>query len=86
MNVNIDHSAKMTGDNLYKRLVKWWLISILVFLPFQINIANFIAHTSSKLSGIINKLDELTIVIFLLLAILEHCKNRKALDISFFFY
>jgi hypothetical protein len=77
MNVNMDVCAKITGDNIYKRLVKWWLFSILVFLPFQINIANLIAHMGSTLS---------TIVIFLLLAILEHYKNRKALDMSFFFY
>jgi hypothetical protein len=86
MNATSDNSAKITANNLYNRLVKWWLVGILAILPFQIYIANFIAHKSSKLSGIINKLDELTVIIFLLLAIWEHYRNRKVFDVSFFFY
>jgi hypothetical protein len=80
------YEQKKVGSAIYLKLVKFWLVSILVILPFQLKIADYIAQWSSKLSSIINYLDELTAVIFLFLSFGEYYKNRKSLDKSFFFY
>jgi hypothetical protein len=86
MDVNADNCIKMAGNNIYRLMVKWWLVGILIILPFQINIATLVAKKSIKLSSLIHNLDELTIIVFLLLAIREHYKNRRVFVRSFFFY
>ncbi len=65
---------------MFINLVKWWLTGILIFLPFQRNIAKSIVLWSSELSTFISYLDEITIVIFLPLAIREFFKNREIPD------
>ncbi len=75
-----------TDNTIYRRLVRLWLVTILLILPFQIRIATSIAPWRSKVSNIINYLDEFTVVIFLLLSIGEYYKHRKALNKIFFFY
>jgi hypothetical protein len=77
---------KKTGYDIYIYVIKIWLVSILIFLPFQIQIATFFDQWSKKISRIIHNLDELTIIIFLLLSMGVYFKNRKALDKLFFFY
>ncbi|MBI5099728.1 MAG: hypothetical protein HZB30_10880 [Nitrospirae bacterium] len=73
-------------NNIYKRFVRLWLVAILLILPFQLNISSYIAQWSSQLSDIINNLDELTVVVFLLLAIGEYYNHRKLPNRIFFFY
>lgn len=73
-------------NSIYTRLVKVWLVTILLILPFQLNISSYIYPWSSKLANIVNNLDELTVVIFLLLSIGEHYKQKKLPDKIFFFY
>lgn len=68
---------KVFSEAIFVNLVRWWLMGILIFLPFQRNIAKSIVLWSSELSAFISYLDEITIVIFLLLAIREFYKNRE---------
>ena len=75
-----------TGYTIYLKLVRLWLVSILVILPFQLIIATYISQWSSKSALIINNLDEITVVIFLLLSVREFYKRKQSLDSSFFFY
>jgi heme/copper-type cytochrome/quinol oxidase subunit 4 len=74
-----------TDNTIYNRLVRLWLATILLILPFQMTISTYIAPWSSKASTIINNLDELTIVVFLLLAIGEFYKLKKLPNNLFFF-
>ena len=71
-------------NTLYLKLAKLWLVSVLIILPFQSKIAANIAPWSGKLSTILNYMDELTIIIFLLLAIVVYCKDKKPIY-GFFF-
>jgi hypothetical protein len=74
------------NHTIYTRFAKLWLITILLILPFQLNISSYIAQWSSQLSNIVNNLDELTVVIFLLLAIGTFYKKKELPDKIFFFY
>lgn len=73
-------------NTVYKHLVKLWLSAILLILPFQLNISSYIAQWSTQLSSIVNNLDELTVIIFLLLSIGEFYRHKKLPDRMFFFY
>ena len=76
-----------TIDNtLYSRLVKLWLVAVLLILPFQMTASAYMAKWSSKASTIMNNLDELTAIVFLLLAVIEFYKLKKLPDNVFFFY
>jgi uncharacterized membrane protein len=81
-----DTNNKESDHPIYNHLVRLWLAAILFILPFQLNISSYLAKWSSKASSIINNLDELTVVIFLLLAIGEFYKNKELPDKMFFFY
>jgi hypothetical protein len=78
-------SKENFDNNIYKRLIRVWLVTILLILPFQLEIAVFVSQWNIKLSNIINNLDELTIVVFLLLAIGEFYKLKKLPNKLFFF-
>ncbi len=77
------NSGKMFSD-LYHNIIRWWLTGILLFLPFQFTITNRISSWSNGLASIINKLDEVTIIIFFLLAIRELYKNKEILNPLYF--
>lgn len=78
-NKDINHTS-------YTSFAKLWLMTILFILPFQLNISSYISRWSGKASTIINNLDELTVVIFLLLATGEFYKKKEFPDKIFFFY
>jgi hypothetical protein len=80
--LNIKEDIENNTDN---RLVRLWLVTILLILPFQLEIAVFVSQWNIKLSNIINNLDEFTVVIFLLLAIGEYYNHRKLPNRIFFF-
>ena len=61
----------------YRNVVKWWLTGILIFIPFQFQLANGISGWNGRLALIINRLDEITIIIFLLIAMVELYKNEE---------
>ena len=65
---------------MFINLIRWWLVGILLLLPFHHMIIKIIKLWSKELSTFINKLDEITIVIFLLFAIREFYKNREILN------
>jgi len=65
---------------MFINLVRWWLAGILFLLPFQRKIAKSVALWSNELSAFISYLDEITIFIFLPLAIREFYKNRENPD------
>ncbi len=73
---------KNTAYAIYLKLVRLWLFSFLIILPFSGRIANFIARFNANLSSLVFNLDELTVVLFLFPAIWEYYRNRKVLDMS----
>ena len=73
-----------TRNAFYFKPAKWWLISILAILPFQNNIADYFSIWNSKAPLIISYLDELTIIVFLPLSIIEYYKRRNVFPMFFF--
>lgn len=67
---------------MVKRLMQWWLMVILLLLPFQLRITQS-GFFPSALSGLLQYLDEATIVIFFPLAVVQMYKE-KALHGRFF--
>lgn len=61
----------------YISLVRWWLTGMLFFIPFQNMIVKGIELWSNGISVWVNRLDEITIIVFVLLAIREFYKNRE---------
>ncbi len=65
------------NDALYRKLVRWWLMAILAFLPFQHITVKSLAVLNKTLSTYMNSLDEATIFFFFPLAIIELYRNRE---------
>jgi hypothetical protein len=64
----------------FKKIIKLWLAMVLLFIPFQHNIFKIINSVSNELAIIINRLDELTIVLIFPLALVVFIKNIKIND------
>lgn len=60
----------------YKKLARLWLMSMLFFMPVQFYIVKKINLWNEHMATFINRLDEMTIVVFILLAIIEFFKNK----------
>ena len=67
-------------DTLIIKLSKWWLSIVIIIIPFQYLIKKYIVFWNYKLVKIISYIDELTIVIFFPLALIELYRNRKSLS------
>lgn len=65
------------------KLVKWWLIGILVFLPFQLRIAD-IDILGRNLFSFVRYLDEVTIVVFMPIACYHLYQKRSEYHKSLF--
>ena len=77
-------SCVQKSDNpIYLKLIKLWLVSVLVILPFQNNIADYLSMWGSKSFFIIPYIDELTIIIFSLLSFGEYYR-RRTFPVNFF--
>lgn len=74
------------NDVTLKNIGRWWLIGMLLFIPFQHRIFTIINPWNTKLAAFLNRLDELTIVIFLPLAIKEFFENKKIVKIDLQLY
>lgn len=74
---NQKHEKHFLIGKIYKDVISWWLTGILLFLPFQRKIVEIIKPSSKALSSFIAYLDEITTLIFLLLAIREFYKKRE---------
>jgi hypothetical protein len=61
-------------------LIKWWLGGLLLFLPFQRKIVKALILWSKELSTIISYMDEITIIVFLPLAMVKFFKSREFPD------
>jgi hypothetical protein len=61
----------------FENVIRWWLTGILLFLPFQYRIVKNIELWNVQVASFIRRLDEITIIIFLLLAIIELYKNKE---------
>lgn len=68
---------------MYKKIIKWWLTGILIFLPFQNNIVKFARLWSQGLSSFSNNFDEFTIGILFPLAIIELYKDKAIINRTF---
>ncbi len=64
---------------LYYKITRWWLICMLVFLPFQLNIYRISELLDENLSKFLNRLDEFTVVIFFPLAIIEFYRKKETI-------
>ena len=67
---------KQFVSDLYMKSIRFWLTCILLFLPFQYSIVNYIKFYNPVLGSLLNKLEEITIVVFLPLAIIQFIINR----------
>jgi hypothetical protein len=56
---------------------RWWLTGMLFFIPFQHRIYEITQHWSKELATGINRLDEMTLLIFLPLSIGENYSSRS---------
>jgi hypothetical protein len=65
---------------MLEKIVRYWLFIILIFLPFQRKVVKLLLPFSKELSNFISYLDEITIVVFIPLAILKFYKERKFPD------
>ncbi len=64
-------------DAIYTDLIRYWLMGILLFIPFVNRVADAISLWSNELAVLCNRLDEFTLVIFFPLAIIEFCRDYK---------
>ncbi|MFN3739292.1 MAG: O-antigen ligase family protein [Thermodesulfovibrionales bacterium] len=65
---------------MFSKLTKGWFTGLLLFLPFQLRIADSVEPWSKPVSAFIQYLDEITIVVFLLLAIIEFYRRRMVFE------
>jgi hypothetical protein len=59
------------------KLARWWLTGILFFLPLQYYLFRKINLWDNDVATFINIVDEITIVVFSLLALIEFYRNKK---------
>ncbi len=77
---------RITIEEIYTNIIRCWLIGILLYIPFVTRICNTIKPWNSKLSSVINRLDEFTIVLIFPLAIIElykTCRSKKTFEPSY---
>jgi len=67
----------MTTEQSMPKFARIWLISILPFFPFQINIAQILGQFSNTAAMLVRFVDEFTIVVFFPLAVLEFYRNKN---------
>ena len=67
---------KHSLNALYTKGIRWWLTWVLLFLPFQYRIVESIKLWNPVLANYLNKLEEITIVVFLPLAIIQFIINK----------
>jgi len=69
---------------IFVRVVRWWLTGMLFFIPFVTKIYEIIIPWNSQLAALINRLDEMTIVVFFPVSIIKFYKDyRKKGDLDF---
>jgi hypothetical protein len=64
-------------ESMFRMISKWWLMAILLFMPFQSKVERLILPFSNELSNYLRFLDELTVVIFLPVALARIYVNRE---------
>jgi O-antigen ligase len=62
---------------IFINAVKWWLIGLLFFIPFVNKISDLIRPWSSQIATLIDRLDELSIIIFFPIAIIIFYNDYK---------
>jgi len=65
---------------VFERITRYWLFVILIFLPFQRNVVKLLSPFSKELSHLIGYLDEITVIVFIPLAMLKFYKERRFPD------
>ena len=64
----------------YVNVVKWWLTGVLLILPFQMTIANTQMLWGNETLAFIRYLDEITIIVFFPLTIIEFYRKKEIRD------
>jgi hypothetical protein len=71
------NSGVFSGDvKTFMKPVRWWLIGILLLLPFQLRAADFFAQWNTAISALMRYLDEITVALFFPLALALLYKER----------
>ena len=68
---------KSSLDTIYKNAVMWWLTALLIIIPFVTRICDLLRTWNPKLSALVNRLDEMTLIILLPTAIFEFYRNYR---------
>jgi hypothetical protein len=61
-------------------IIRYWLFIILIFLPFQRKIVKILLPVSREAGNFISYLDEITVIIFIPLAVLKFYRKREFPD------
>ncbi len=70
---------KLFGSKgVYTNIVRWWLAGLLLIMPFHFNIYKLILPWNNQLSRIYNRLDEITVLVLFLPAIISLYKKRDS--------
>jgi len=70
---------------LYRKVSKWWLFFIILLQPIHNKIIAQLEPVSSHLSKAVSMVDELTIILFTVAAIVEYRKKRYDINIHFIY-
>ncbi len=68
---------------MYKNIIRLWLTAILLFLPFQDAIYRISFFYQIELGKYINRIDEITVIIFTPLALIEIYRKREFINRPF---
>ena len=69
---------KSALDVIYKNSVRLWLTSLLLIIPFVTRIGDLLRTWNPNAASLLNRLDELTVIILLPLALFEFYRSYKA--------
>lgn len=64
---------------MYRKIIRWWLTGLLIFLPFQDILYKIAKIFNQGLSSFLIHLDEYTIFIFFPLALIEFYRNKTTM-------
>ena len=65
---------------MYEKIIKWWLVVILLFFPFFAVCHRYLTkYGYEKLDLFFRFIDELTVVVFIVLALKELYRQREIL-------
>jgi len=68
---------------MFEKIARTWLFIILIFLPFQRKIVKLLLPFNKELGYVVSYIDEITVAIFILLAVFKFYRKREFPDSLF---